>query len=353
MTDLLLAKPQLDASWIDWSVGEATITRNNLFKHFPNLYDPTILSLHKDLTLHDFEYQPPAGHKDLVDLLEAKHQAPVIITNGAKQALSAVFAALKKRAIPDLYLQPIYWALLPPLARFHGLDVVHAAPNDYERFKRDNSDSAYLLVAPGNPDGICPSQRELRNWSDHFTERMMPFIFDGAYYTHSYLPMEYDLEPIGDVQIFSFSKMLGLSSIRGGYIVFHDTSYYKDILAYQEMMTVGVSMLTQKYLCAIIQMFKKDDKAVKAFETDNYQELRIAKKLLREIPDTILEVPDNIEESNGMFAWVGIKDAEAFKKAKLHIVSGEPFGDKSKVRLNLGIGNETLKECVKRLREIQ
>lgn len=180
----------------------------------------------------------------------------------------------------------------------------------------------------------------------------MPLIHDAAYYTHSYLSKETQLVSAGDLQIFSFSKMLGLSSIRGGYVVCHDTSYYKDIVAYQEMMTVGVSILTQKYLYAILNKMKVNPETTQAFEAANFQELKQAKRLLREVPKSILQVPENIEETNGMFAWVQILDKEAFQKAKIHIVSGEPFGDANKVRLNLGVPLETLKECVKRLNEV-
>ena len=122
MTDILLAKPQLQEGWIDWAVGESNITRKNLFKYFPSLYDPNLLSLTKSLSIEDLEYPSPIGFKPLVNLLEEKHQAPVIITNGAKQGLGAVFHALHQR-VDLLWMQPIFWALLPPLAKAHNLSV--------------------------------------------------------------------------------------------------------------------------------------------------------------------------------------------------------------------------------------
>lgn len=353
MTDLLLAKPQLDDSWIDLSVGEANLIRANLLKHFSELEDPTILALNHGILDQDFEYPSPAGYKPLTQLLEQKHGAPVVIGNGAKQLLGAVFAALKKRCISTLFLQPTFWALLPPLAFAHGLDVEKYEPNDWEAFKRFGlTNIAYLLLAPNNPDGHCSTNRELYGLTDRFQDKMVPLIHDAAYYTHSYLPSNYKLGPVGDVQIYSFSKMLGLSGIRGGYAVCYDKSFYKDLMAYQEMMTVGVSILTQKYLHFIMEAFNKKPTIVQKFESDNFGQLQQAKSLLKEIPKDILDVPDNVEETNGMFFWGTLHKPEAFQKAKIHIVSGQPFGDKSKVRLNLGIGNNILETCVKRLKEV-
>ncbi len=353
MTDLLLAKAHPDEGFLDLSIGEAHITRNNLFSYFPSLNDPTILSLGHDLSLHDFEYLPPAGLKELVKLLEDKHQAPCVVFNGAKQALGASFYALKKRGISDLYMQPIHWALLPPMATYHGLDVRYAEPNKWHRFDSDEFRTAYLLVAPNNPNGECPSPQELKEWEQHYQERKMPLIFDGAYYTHSYLPSSYQLHKnIGSLQIYSFSKALGLSSIRGGYCVVNDNDFYYDMIAYQEMMTVGVSVFTQKYLYNILKKLQQHPKAAQQFEEANFNDLRAAKKMLKEVPKSILEVPENIEESNGMFAFCKVNNIEAFNRAKIYVVSGKPFGDNTKIRINLGVEPEILKECVKRLQEV-
>lgn len=351
MTDLLLAKPQLSSDWIDLSVGEGSIIRNNLFRHFPSLHDPTTLALDHNIALSDFEYLPPAGLKALVDFLEEQHQAPVIIGNGAKQLLGAAFYALTKQGIWDVYLQPIHWALIPPLAKVHNVEVRYAEPNKWARFSSDEFRSAYLLVAPNNPDGACPDYATLKEWEQKFGEQRLPLIFDGAYYTHSYLGREQRIGNVGDVQIFSFSKMLGLSSVRGGYAVCHNKKFYTDMVGYLEMMTVGVSMLTQKYLLAILEKMKTNPLTTTAFEKANFEGLREAKKLLKEIPANILEVPENIEETVGMFAWLTVKDVDAFRRAKIYVVGGEIFGDANKVRLNLGMEMETLKECVKRLKE--
>ena len=90
MTNILLAKPTLPAGWIDCSVGEPHVVRENLVKIFGlSVYElPNVPHMH--------EYPTPVGYEPLISLLEEKHKAPVIITNGAKQALGACFHALNQ-----------------------------------------------------------------------------------------------------------------------------------------------------------------------------------------------------------------------------------------------------------------
>ena len=89
-----------------------------------------------------FDYPYPQGYKPLVELLEFKHQAKVVITNGAKQALGAVFYALKKMGMCYCQEKSPYWALIPPLAAMHGIEMIH--PNA----PYDNDQMALLLLSP-------------------------------------------------------------------------------------------------------------------------------------------------------------------------------------------------------------
>lgn len=346
MTDILLAKPDLSPDFIDLSVGEANIIRKNFFKYFPQLCNSNVLTLNQELSVNDLEYQPPSGFKPLVKLLEEKHKAPVVITNGAKQALAAVFYALKKRGFMSVGLQPIHWALLPPLAFSKNLGVVFREPDDDV-----SCFMAYLLVAPGNPNAYAPSYLDLKKIQERFNKYNSPLIHDGAYFTKSFLPEDYELGPLGNVQIFSFSKMLGISSARGGYAVCYDKDFYKDIVEYIEMDTVGVSIFSQQFIYSALKEMQNKPEDTKQFEQSNFKELKEAKLILKGISNKILEVPENIEETFNMFAWCKIIDPSAFEKAKIHIVSGELFGDSSMVRLNLGIGNDILQKCVERLNE--
>src|SRR5271165_2317037 len=120
MSNLFLAIPKLDASWIDLSVGEAHIVRDALFNTLDlnRSQNKPMIDLH---TFNKCEYQPPTGYQPLVKFLENKYQAPIVITNGAKNALGAVFYALHKMNKPILGMRKVNWALIPPLVQTHNL----------------------------------------------------------------------------------------------------------------------------------------------------------------------------------------------------------------------------------------
>src|SRR5271165_951192 len=120
---------QLPDGFIDLYHGEAEVVREAFLKHFPL---PTLSFSSRSFMKtsgpvnygqsYSLDYPHPAGYKPLVQFLEKHHgNFPVIITNGAKQALAAIFYALKKTNHHHLgYVKPT-WALIKPLAEACGL----------------------------------------------------------------------------------------------------------------------------------------------------------------------------------------------------------------------------------------
>jgi len=330
MSDVLLANPVLEDGWIDAAVGEAHLIRNNLLS-ICNLND-----LMPQVTSDDLIYPFPNGYKPLVQFLEDQHHAPVIITNGAKQALGACFYALSQTGKTEIAMKSPHWALIPPLAQMHGLDSVFSEPN--------KNVQSYLLLAPNNPDGWMGDL----DCADKFCkENNIPLIHDAAYYTHIYLPKHFELKAIGDAQIYSISKALGLSGLRLGYIVCKNTEMYRHILNYMETMTVGVSKLPQILLLNLFKFLDKDIK--EQFEAKCRNDLLNNKLKIKEINSKILEIDSNVENIPGMFLWAKCKDFGAFEKAKLHIAGGKHFGNESYIRMNLGLQFEVIQEIVRRL----
>jgi aspartate/methionine/tyrosine aminotransferase len=329
------SKPKLPEGWIDWSVGEPHIVREALFKTL-HIRTTHLFRLNEQ---KKSEYPPPAGSTALVKLLEDKYQAPVVITNGAKQALGAVFYSLNKIGKKKLGMRNPYWALIPPLANIHGLQC------------EDNYD-AYLSILPNNPDGFAYDYVYAKYLANYHKELGIPFIHDAAYYTPIYLPIDYNLGPIGDVQIFSASKMHGMSGIRVGYAVCYNTDYYNLIREYVETMTVGVSLSSQDIYTDILTDLWTDNKKNDSFITEARNKFRIAKALCATINKNILEVPKDIINSNGMFGWFKVGSKCDFKKAKIHTVEGKLFGNEEMVRVNLGLPTNTLIDAIERLNKL-
>lgn len=345
MSDILLAKPCLPPDWIDVSVGEPHIVKEKLL----NVFSVNPYELPPNVS---YEYPTPTGYKPLIQLLEEKHKAPVIITNGAKQALGACFYALRQMGKTSMGMKLPYWALIPPLAKMHGMNCVTYGPDTLLGEEPWGFDS-YLLLAPNNPDGYCPHADDCKLLAARLKERNIPLIHDAAYYTHVYLPGSHPLPAFGDVQIFSISKMLGLSGLRLGYVVCHNLEFYKLIQQYMEAMTVGVSIVSQVFLHDLMHRMRGYPTLSESFEGMSSMALTDAKRIIKQVDSDVLQVPQNIEETPGMFGWFKIGPAANFDKSKINIIAGSLFGGTGMVRMNLAFSASTMEEIVKRLNSVK
>lgn len=345
MSEILLAKPKLPEGWIDTSVGEPYVVREILDQNFDlGINELRMLNtLPRVERLH--EYPLPTGYPPLVEFLEKKHGAPVIISNGAKQALGACFYAIRKMGYGACVMRKPYWALIPPLSKMHDVEsVFEVGPT------LNNVESVpYLLLAPNNPDGHMPEH--LTEIAQEYKEANRPLIHDAAYYTHSYLPRSYKLEQLGDVQIYSVSKMLGLSGLRIGYAVCSNPIFYRYIQEYMEAMTVGVSNISQIFLEQLFKSMERDPKLATQFEDQCLEALIYAKKAMLKIDPEVLEVPANVADIPGMFGWFKVGAACNFNKAKVNVIDGSLFGMPGMVRINLGFNAKQIDEIVRRLNE--
>ncbi len=338
MSEILLAKPKLPEGWIDVSVGEAHTVRKRLLEVFP---DATDLSNGFPVVDRMHEYPLPTGYQPLVEFLQHKHGAPVIITNGAKQALGASFYSLKRMGRGVLVMRTPYWALIPPLAKMHGIECVD--------LHKDRWDGC-LSLSPNNPDGFVEDlgvlHRECRRQN-------IPLIHDAAYYTHSYLPPYFDLPAHGDVQIFSISKMLGLSGLRLGYAVCPNPEFYRYMQEYMEAMTVGVSALPQIFLDGLLRTMDNQPRLTHYFEGLAFEELRANKKMMAQVDPEVLEVPADYYRTPGMFGWFKVGPKCDLTKARINAIDGALFGVPGMIRMNLAFDHKQMTEIVERLNSVK
>lgn len=335
MNDILLAKANLPPDFIDCCVGEPHLIRDNLYANFDiSSLTPTVSNQ------NIFEYTKPNGFDPLVKFLEDKHQAPVIISNGAKQCVGSLLYALKKNNRLNIGLTLPFWSLFKPLIEMHGLNLRNSI----------YASDSFLLVHPNNPDGFVYDFNNLDSIVGTCKELSIPLIHDGAYYDQVYLGESYKLSPIGDVQIFTCSKLLGLSQLRVGYSVFYNTELYKAALEYMEHFTVGVSILSQIFALNIFkEMFYNPD-ITSSFKNMCYADLSRNRILANTINPEILELK---KDSMGMFLWGKYKDFNKFHEAKISVIEGTPFGMPGYVRLNMAFDERKFKEIIKRLNSVK
>lgn len=327
MEQILLSRPILPTGFIDVSVGEAHVVRETLLK----VFDLSTWELPKINGI--WEYPEPKGYKLLVKLLEDKYQAPVIITTGAKQALGATFFALQQMGKKYLGMRNPYWALIPPLAKMHGLECL-------------NSDhDCYLSISPNNPDGFMP---DIKAEAEAYKDINVPFIHDAVYYNRVYMSAtQYPV--LGDVQIYSASKAFGLSGLRVGWAVCPNKEFYNLIMQYMEAQTVGVSIVSQIFLFDLMNRMVGYPSLTSAFEGQAAMALEENKKIIKQVSPEILDIPADIETSNGMFGWFKVGAKADFIKSKVNFIDGSLFGMPGYVRMNLALPAETIREIVSRL----
>ena len=325
---LLLTKTNMQEGFIDAAIGEAFVVNAALQETFNLNYSSLISN-------SIYEYQSPAGYQPLVDYLENKHRAKVIITAGAKQACSAVFSLLKRKYIDTVNLPAPYWSAFIPLLELFGLR---------RNIKDFKSLQSYLLVSPNNPDNRVISEVDLAHIKRSCQQYNAPLIHDGAYFSDTYLPKDFNFAPIGDIQIFSLSKTYGISGLRVGYIVCHNENYYEDILHYIENTTVGVSTLSQVFALNVLQQ----DVSAKHLEFINLvnQYLSSNRVLIRTIDSSILDVSQI--NNQGIFLWTKA-DKNIFDDNKIVVGDGAAFGQPGFIRMNIALPTSQIKDIVNRL----
>lgn len=344
MSEILLAKPILPPDFIDLSVGEAHVVREALYSVFD-------IESYQMGRVPDMEYPYPSGYEPLVKLLEDKHQAPVVITNGAKNALAAVMFALQQMGKKTIGMRSPHWTLIPPLLKMYGLDYVDANhPVVY--FDSNRNFDSYLCVSPNNPDGHTLPSKGLCDVGNYLKRDAIPLIHDAVYYNHVYLPTDYQLNQFGDVQIYSASKSFGLSGIRIGWAVCPNKEMYKLIQYYMETMTVGVSVLSQAFIYDLMSQMKLYPLLTTQFEKTAALSLMRSKELMLQVSPNVLEVPSNLLDIPGMFLFCKVKDYSLLEKAKINAIDGKHFGAPGYVRFNLALPGDQIKEVVRRLNNV-
>lgn len=327
--DAKLQKVILGPEWIDLSFGEPKVIMDALMRQLNRVGDP--FKMPKFWDLPKWEYQPAAGKQDLVEILEEKYGARVVVCNGAKQALAGGLYAFKRAGATSTFSSAPFYPAHPSLIRSVGLFWNEV----------DTADSR-IITSPNNPDG-----GNVPNVSLVQARTNGPLIHDAAYYTEIYLPDGEIPIPLGDIQVFSASKMYGVSGLRIGYAVIHNEKYYTDVVDYVEQTTAGVSTASQDIVRNVELMFRDNPSYYQAFMREARASIMAARQELNLLdPDVLKLMPC---QSNSMFGWMEAGPALDYKAAKINLLPGELFGAPGMMRMNIAHPPEVIREAVLRL----
>jgi len=329
MSDAKLQKLILGPDWIDMSFGEPKVIASALYRQLNCVGTSFKMPEMKDL--RSWEYPPASGKPDLVNLLEDRHGARVVVTSGGKQALDSALRALHIHGGRNIYYDIPFYPANPGFINSAGLLGV-------ERSQAD----CFLITSPNNPDGKNYSNVELLNFA-----ATGPTIHDAAYYTDIYLPDGQVPIDIGDMQVFSISKMYGLSGLRVGYVVVHNDKYYDCIRDHIETTTAGVSTVSQDIVRNVELFFKERPDALKRFHQESRKAIADARSILNGLDKDVLQLVNS--DANSMFAWFKAGPLLDNKAAKVHILDGSIFGQPGMMRMNIALPVHLVQDAVDRL----
>jgi aspartate/methionine/tyrosine aminotransferase len=341
MTHDPLIRKTLAPDVIDLCVGEAHLIRKALVETFP-----LELFTLRDVDVH-CDYQQPEGYPPLVELLEARHGAPVVITSGAKQGLAACFYAAKCMGVTGVTMRAPYWSQMPAAVEIMGLTPVF--DDEPER------GCAHLLVSPNNPDGYITSPEHARLMRSRCAAFGVPLIHDAAYHTPTYTNDAVRTDPLpelSDTSVWSAAKMYGLSGLRVGWVACKDPAFKQHVCEYVEATTVGVSLLSQKVIHHIITYDARASQARERFHQRARNLLANARATVAGIDPGVLDT-SGVTQSNGMFGWFKVGPKFDADRARIHVAPGVAFGYPDRVRLNIAVEPELLREAVKRLNALR
>lgn len=329
MNELKLAKQKLGPEWVDLSYGEPAVVTRALYEtiHGQDLNLPTVHNFPQ------FQYQPGCGWQPLVDFLEAKYKAKVVVTNGARQGISAIAYALQKVGKREMHVPAPMWPSTISLIKDTGMDVSSERSWLYQPI---------MVTSPNNPDGVETPTHDNKGFPHN-----SHVIHDAAYYTPIYSSQALNYK-FGNAQIFSYAKMYGLSGLRIGFVLVHDESLYPYVVEYMERSTSGVGITAQMTILEIEKLFETKPWLKMEFQDKARNALIVNRATISTIEKDLLEISPCT--SNSMFAWCKPGPALDWKKSLVFVSQGLMFGDPEKIRLNIAVEPKVLDEAIKRLR---
>jgi len=180
-------------------------------------------------------YAPPVGMEELRRLIRddlGLPQACSMVTDGAVEALYNVCTNLCAPGTDFVTTDPS-WAWPMHFARKAGANVVelpiYGAERGYKlsveqlRAAVNEKTRVIYLVDPNNPLGTCHTEEEMRSIAEIAASVGAYLIHDGTYchFADKFTPA-FKLYPEKSVQIYSFSKWLGLAGMRLGAVLASD-----------------------------------------------------------------------------------------------------------------------------------
>jgi len=198
------------------------------------------------------QYGNNDGDPDLIRTIKSKFglsEHDVIITPGGMATIDLVINSLANQTI---WVPEYHWGSWNKILKIHNKTI--RTYNDFDIASFKPLYGAVMLCYPSNPTGYYPHINEIRQFIEHCKEKDITVIYDMPYYnlfnnffdSTVYFPeLHYD----NVIILSSFSKSLGLSGFRVGYIAtknkdLYDTMHIRSLYKYNSISNIPQQIIT-------------------------------------------------------------------------------------------------------------
>lgn len=321
-------------------------------------------------------YTAPIGNEELKELIAEKLERQnnlhvdssrnILITPGSDSGLYFAILPFINDGDEVMIPSPSYPNNYLDVETMGGkvVPIVLSAKDGYQldvdqmREKLTSKTKMVLLTHPNNPTTTVYNRKSLEKLRDFIVENDLVLVVDQAFEDFTYdnemiTPASMDGMFERTVTVFSFSKGMGLSGLRVGYIVTDD--HIMDTMFANAVGVIGATSTSSQK--AIIEAMKHPE-FMKIFE-DAYEYRRHkAFEILNSIPNVSCELPQS-----GFLCWVDVSklgnssDIVSYlvKETKVSVNDGINYGEGGKGHLRIVLGvykdNSRVVDALMRIKE--
>lgn len=382
MNHVLKIKPSIESKFSDLA---RSLNKKNKIKYSLGLGEPAfntpniiIREAYKAMKSGYTRYSNPLGLKELIERIKVKsikennihyEGDSVIVTPGAKMALSLSLMSILNKGDEVIYFSPCYTSYLPQII----LANYQAKPRainlhkkdfslDFKKFKKflNQKTKAIIINSPHNPSGKMYSETEFKKIAQIIKKFPKCFlIVDEIYEKLNFSGKKHfsaaSIKSIRNrvITINGFSKSFSMTGWRIGYCLANNRIIKKMSLIQQHLNT-NVPTFTQK---AAVRTFKMK---LKFLEKYNKNLLKNYNFIVSEFKNQkLVEVS---KSEGGLFCFINIKNLkiksdkfcyELLKKYAIAATPGIFFGKQwnNFVRISLAIDSLKFKTAIKKLKK--
>lgn len=307
--------------------------------------DINSIGLNLDLnSLPTQQYSGNDGHPELIRVIKEEFnlEGNIIVTPGGMAALDLIVNSLDSK---KFYIPTFHWGSWNKILKTHEKEI--STFNDFELENFRPRSGVVMLCYPSNPTGYCPDFNIIREFINYTNENGVTVVLDLPYY-HLFNDNKISELLLDNViLVSSFSKSIGLSGYRVGYISTKNDELYQTLTIRSLYKYNSISTLPQ----IIIAELLKEKKAVRAYKDITVEHIT---KNIKYLTDNGLLFDDYTSVPVGPFAVINLGYEQLIKER----ISSVPINNfaltKERVydncsRISVAVNHDLFKEYFDRL----